>query len=240
MLFGGVCLYAGVLGLRSTFEYRALSVRDGRDISTGELVGVKGTVVDRGALTSPFTGQVCVAHKWTVERRTQDHERGREWESKKVEGDIQSFTLETDDGTYVTVEPGDDVSPRADIVVGTEVIQHVAPGDAPPERFQELIENGVIDGNDASVGAAIDEALGNADRPLGTRRYRERAITEGDEIYLYGSAERVGDGLTIGRGAVFAVSDSTDAEIADQRLGQTVVVTLAGALSILFGAGFLL
>lgn len=241
LLFGGVCLLAGASGVKSSLKYRNLSVKAGHDVESGDLVGVKGTIIDQGQLTSPFTEQDCVAHKWVVERRTQNHDRGREWATKRVRGDMQEFSIQTDDGTYVRIAPGEDIAPRADLRVGTSVIEHLKPGETPPQRFQELMDEGRIDEHDDSIGSSLDEELGYDDHPLGTRRYRERALTEGDDIYAYGQADVVGTGIELSDdGAVFAVSDSTDEEIAETQTGQAIVVLLAGLMSVLFGIGFLL
>lgn len=239
--FGGLCLFASVSGLRSALKYRGLSIVDGSDIGAGELVGVRGTIVDHGRLTSPFTEQDCVGHKWSVERRTQDHDRGRHWQTKRVRGDMHAFSMRADDGTDVTVEPGDDVAPRSDIRIGTEVIDQLKPGADPPPRLQELIADGTIDEQDDSLGSSIDEELGYEDTPLGTRRYRECTLTEGDEIYVYGVADVVGTGVEIGRDeTVFAVSDSTDTEIAETQTGQAIMLFFAGLVAALFAIGFLL
>lgn len=241
LLFGGLCVFAAGIGVWSAFKYRSLSITDGRDIQAGELTGVKGTIVDWGGLTSPFTGQDCVGHKWIVERRTSSPDRGREWEVKHVRGDLQEFSVRTPDGTPVTVKPPADIAPRSDLQVGTNVIEHLKPGETPPERFRKLMDDGIIDEQDSSIGSSLDEEFGYEDHPLGTRRYRERTLTEGDDIYVYGEADVVGSGVEISDdGAVFAVSGSTDEEIAETQTGRAIILFIAGLTAILFGVGFLL
>lgn len=239
--FSGLCLYAGVLGVRSSLKYRTLSITDGRAVESGELVGLEGTIIDQGRLTSPFTEQSCVGHKWIVERYTNNHDRGREWVTKRVRGDLQEFSIQTDDGTYVSVKPEGETAPRSDLRLGTSIVAHLKPGETPPERLQELMAEGKIDEHDDSIGSSLDEALGNDEYPLGTRRYRERALVDGDDIYVYGEAQRVGNGIELrDSAAVFAVSDSTDEEIAETQTGQAIVLFLTGLTALLFGVGILL
>lgn len=239
LLFGGLLVFGAAAGVKRWWDFRRLSVVPGRDVEDRQLVGLSGTVKDTGSLESPFSGTDCVAQKWIKERRVTSSDRGRYWDTRRVEGAIVPFDAETDDGTPVSVVPPDEVLPRSHLEVGTEALYTVEPDEQPPATVRRLIDEGVIDENDETLGHRIDESF-ETGTPLGTRRYRERAITAGDDVWLYGRAEQVGAGLRLTEGSLFVVSDSAVATLQEQSIGQAVVLALAGAMLLLFAYGFLM
>lgn len=239
LLFGGLLVVGAAGGLKRWWDFRRLSVVPGRAVSDGQLVGLSGTVRDTGGLESPLDRTDCVAYKWIMETLTTGTNTGRRWDKRQVEGDIQRFDVETDDGTPVTIVPPDDVAPRPQLEVGTEVLYRVEPDEDPPDPVQALIDDGVVDEQDENLETALDVEFDDRG-PIGTRRFRERAISAGDDLWLYGSAERVGTGLRLTPGSLFVLSTAEVDSLQNESIGMAVVLALAGATCLLFAYGFLI
>lgn len=238
LLFGGLLIFGAAAGVKRTLDFRRLEVVAGRDVADGQLVGLTGTVRDTGGLESPLTGADCVAYKWIKETLTAGTNTGRRWDKRQVEGAIERFDFETDDGTPVTVVPPDDVAPRPQLEVGTEVAYRLEPDETPPDPVRRLIDEGVIDAQDENLETALDVEFDDRG-PIGTRRFRERAVTAGEDLWVYGQAERRGTGLRLAPGALFVLSDSDVDTLQDENVGMTVVLGLAGAMVLLFAYGLL-
>lgn len=239
LLFGGLLVFGAAAGVKRTLDFRRLSVVAGRDVEDEQLVGLTGTVQDTGSLESPLTDTDCVAYKWIKETLTSGTNTGRRWDKRQVDGDIHRFDFETDDGTPVTVVPPDDVAPRPQLELGTEVVYKVEPDETPPDPVQRLIDAGIVDEQDGGLEDALDVEFDDRG-PIGTRRFRERAISDGDGVWLYGRAERVGTGLRVTPGTLFVISDSDVDTLQDENIGMTIVLGLAGAMLLLFAYGFLM
>lgn len=243
-LFGGLLLFGSFAGLRQYIMFKKLDMKDGREISDGDLVGVKGKVDDNERLESTVTDSDCVAYKWELESYTSgDTHR---WNKRKVKGESQNFSIETRDGLRASVEVPDDFSPRAHLEMDTEIIHSVEPSEDPPDNVKRLIEDGVIEENTESSGQKMDKELNEAfdhNRPtVGSRRFREARVEDGDEIILYGTAEKAGTGIKIKRdkGGLFTISDSSVEDLTKKNLGHSILLFLAGIFVLLFGFGLVL
>lgn len=237
-LFGALLVFGAAVGLKRAVDFRRLSVVPGRAVSDGQLVGLSGVVIDAGGLESPLTGTRSVAYKWTMEALRGGTNSARTWDTKTVEGAVEPFHVETDDGTTVAVEPPDDVSPQANLEFDCERVYRVEPNEDPPERVQRLVDDGVIEANDGSLEDDLDMEFDDRG-PLGTRQYSEYALAEGDDVWLYGRAAVLGSGLRLTKGSLFVVSDSDVAELQRENVGRTVLLFLAGLLALLFAYGLL-
>lgn len=237
-LFGGLLLFGAAAGAKRSLDLGRVSVVPASDVSDGQLVGLSGTVTDTGGLESPLTGSRAVAYKWTEERLTAGTNTGRRWNKRTVEGTVEPFDLETDDGTPVAVQPPPTVTPRAQLEFDCEPVYTVEPNDDPPERVQRLVDDGVVEPSDGSLEDDLDVEFDDRG-PIGTQRYSEYALDEGDDVWVYGKAERRGTGLFLQEGALFVLSDADVDDLQQENLGMTVVLALAGLLTLLFAYGLL-
>lgn len=237
-LFGALLVFGAAAGVKRSLDFRRVSVVPGRAVADGQLVGLSGVVTDAGGLESPLSGRDAVAYKWTMEELRGGTNAAREWDTRTVEGAVEPFHVETDDGTPVAVEPPDDLAPRATLEFDCERVHRVEPTETPPARVQRLIDEGVIEPNDGSLEDDLDVEFDERG-PIGTRAYSEYALTEGDQVWLYGRAADRGTGLTLTAGRLFVLSDSDVEDLQRENLGMTVVLFLAGLLALLFAYGLL-
>lgn len=240
LLVAGAFLYTGGRGVKRYLDFRRVTDREGSDIQDGELVGLEGEVVGTGRLTSPLSGTQCVAHTWLMEEYERAGEHSRDWRPKHTAAEADRFELETTDGTTVTVDPPDDIPPQAGMNLNRKELFRVPASDDPPAPVRRLIDEGVIEANEASVGEGLDEAAGTHSTTLGTRRYRERTLTDGDSVHLYGKAERTGGDVTITEGDLFVLSDREKFSLQRNTFWASVLLVFIGVAALYFAALLLL
>lgn len=241
LLFSGLTLFGSAAGVKRYLDFKRLSVTAGSDVTDGQLVGLKGVVDDTNGLQSPLTGTDCVAFNWKMEEYSSaGSDRGREWDGRVTEGDVQRFVLETEDGTTVTVDPPDDLSPRAQFEFSEyDEVFRVPAGQTPPRPVQRLIDAGIIDENDESLGEELDKEFDYGDADLGTRKYLERTVSDGETIRVYGVAETAGNSVRVTDSGLFVVGDQSVDAIQGENVVMSVVLLLAGLTLLLFAAGLL-
>lgn len=132
-----------------------------------------------GAFAGPFTGEACLVCETVTEEYRRSLRYGSSW--KEIDSDIRSipFLLEDDSGSAI-VDPRD-----ADVRIGSDTERiDVDGGCAPPERIQRYIE--------ADDGIPCENRrfeLRPFSIPTGAdRRYTERRIRPGGEVYVLGRA----------------------------------------------------
>lgn len=250
-LFGVVCLAGAAAGTRQYVNYRRVSMAEGSDIADGDLVGVAATVDDTGSFGSPLTDTSCVAYEFQMEEYSRSGER-HDWEQQVEEADLEEFTVETPDGTTATVEPASGLEPGAQLEFSDhEEVYRLLPDEDPPEPVKRLIDRGLVEPNEETLATELQnihtgpsgeesdlpDELDTVNADHGERRYLERTVADGDEVYVYGEAERAGEGLRLTEGPLFAISDSPVETLARRYALLTVVSTLAGGFSLLFAWG---
>lgn len=252
-LFGAVCLFGAAAGTRQYINYRRVSIEKGSDIADGDLVGVNGVVDDTGRFESPLTGTPCVAYEWQMEEYSRSSET-HDWNTHVDEGELGEFTVETADGTRVTVVPSENLEPNAQLEFSDhEEVFRVQPGETPPDPVQRLVDRGRIEPNEETPGTELQNAfrgddsgddaeelpaeLSGVNADHGERRYLERTLANGDEVYVYGQAERAGEGLRLTEGALFAISESDVSTLSRRYAMLSVVAAIAGVFSLLFAWG---
>lgn len=146
----------------------------------GGPIELRGTArVADGAFVGPFTGEECLICETVAEEYRWSIRRGGSW--REIDSTFRSvpFLLEDDSGGVI-------VDPRhADVRMGADAERiDVDGGSAPPERIQRYIE--------ADDGISCENRrleLRPFSIPTGAdRRYTERRIRPGEEVYVLGRA----------------------------------------------------
>jgi hypothetical protein len=197
---------------------------------------------DEGPLPAPFSDDSCLIAEWEIE----EWEESGKHSSWRTEGKGTVTTpFFVDDGTdRVLVRPSEatvDLSaPRETTRVGVD--------EEPPEAIRRFLE---LDSTPGDPSEALIKAL-DWGTQVGDRKYHQRLLKSGDEVYVHGTATRVG-AETFGandfelvasaddghRNAdIFLVADSTEAELLDDRR-DWLLYAGAGALAALVGGGAL-
>lgn len=237
---GAVLLYYGGKALRRYLNFRNLERKEGRAVDDGDLVGLEGKVVDAGSLAAPFTGKPCVGYVWKEERWAHQGSGDTEdWVTVNQGGELAEFTLETLDGVTVTVKRPDELAPQGHMhAKRLDTVEEVAPDDDPPEQIQRLVREGMLEGPEETLGSTLDDAT-TGGRTVGTRRYAEKRIEEGDQLYAYGTAEKAGGALTLRQGPLFALSNAPKDEMTMGTLAAVLLLGMLGGLFVLLGVGLL-
>jgi hypothetical protein len=191
---------------------------------------------------APFSRQDCVLAEWEIE----------EWEASgkhsnwRTEG---SGTLTTpfyveDETDRVLVRPGEATvelsQPQETVEVGVD--------EEPPKPIRSFIDL------DATPGEPDEALIGALDwgTQVGDRKYHQRTLGPGEEVYVHGTATRAGarsfgdPDLEIVESAddghpdadIFLVSDSTESELINRR-SDAVLYLVAGGLAAIAGVGLL-
>jgi len=204
---------------------------------------VYGTAVPlEKPLRAPFSEQDCVLAEWEIE----EWEESGKHSSWRTEG---SGTLTTpfyveDETGRVLVRPGEATvelsRPRETVEVGVD--------EEPPTPVRSFIDL------DSTPGEPDEALIGALDwgTQVGDRKYHQRTLAPGEEVYVHGTATRVGarsfgdPDLEIVGGAddghpdadIFLVSDSTESELLDRR-SDAVLYLVAGGLAAMAGVALL-
>lgn len=212
LVLGPPAAYLGY-GLRDrNAALAATPVTAVRDLAEPGPVVIHGTARPAGdGIESPFAGEHGVAATWRV-RDWDDQEHGR-WLTEAEGAVVAPF--EVDDGTgTVRVDPGEGWQRRRSATQGgdlglsagsygvtidsrtletppPETIAEVDVDETPPERAAAFVDRtDVVPAQSGSVTNAV-----NIGQKHGDRRYEERTIPSGIELYVYGELRpRDGDG----------------------------------------------
>jgi hypothetical protein len=214
-LFGGVVLVGvGIYGLyfgvvrREPYELvTGTETTAARDLSTPGTVELEGRVpTDATTFPSPIQGRECVLAAWSVEEWDERNDGSlRDDRGVRKASGVWSRPFEVEDDTgRVGVAPGDHAESRGLLTPVTDtaasdgvtagpvvaefrefpVAETVAPGDEPPERIREFVgSERAVDRQTGSITNLIDPSHGHRHR-----RYAERTVAPGDEVYVLGEA----------------------------------------------------
>lgn len=243
-------LFVGAGAVIAAYGFHRRRQRDAiASVATTDVLGltpgpaeVYGTAEphEDGALPAPFSDGDCLVADWEIE----EWEESGKHASWRTEGSGTITTpFHVDDGTdRVLVRPGDATvelsRPRETTEVGVD--------ETPPEPIQRFV--GLDSTPDEPVGALI-EAL-DWGTQVGDRKYHQRILRPGEEVYVHGTATRVGaetfganDFEIVARADdghddadLFLLADEPESELLDDR-SDAVLYLAAGGLSLLVGSG---
>ena len=239
----GVGLVAVVYGLRRRRQRVAIASVETTDVlrltpGPAEVYGT-ATPHEDGPLPAPFSDEACLLAEWEIE----------EWEES---GNHSSWRTEGG-GTVTTpfyVGDGTDrvlVRPHEATVElsGTRETTEVGVDEPLPDPIRRFVD---LDSTPGEPGGAFPPALDWGTR-VGDRRYHQRLLRPGDEVYVHGTATRVGaetfganDFEMVARAddghanaALFLVADRPESELlADRR--DAAFFLAVGGLCLLVGA----
>lgn len=204
-----------------------------------ELVGT-AEASDEGALPAPFSDGSCFLAEWEIEEWDESGKHSS-WRTEGTGTVTTPFFL--DDGTdRVLVRPSE---ATVDLSVSRETTR-VGVDEEPPEPIRRFLD---LDATPGDPDEALVKAL-DWGQQVGDRKYHQRLLGPGDEVYVHGTATRVG-AETFGANDfelvasaddghpdadVFLVADSTEAELlADRR--DWLLYAGGGALAAIAGLG---
>jgi hypothetical protein len=221
---------------------------DIRNISSEEQIELAGEIsgpVDSDGFTSPI-GQTddTVLAAWEAEEWDESGDHGGDW--RTLASGIDSTPFHLNDGTdQVRVA----IENRADDVVREwgefPVVETVGVDDDSSAHIEEFESEHDVSEQSGSVTNVVD--VGNAH---GDRRYSERALGSGEEIYLLGHA-RAADGATTPlhpENAVvtpvddgtFIISDLSEDVLTDQLSTSYRLWLAGGASAVILGIGLVI
>lgn len=225
LLFGGVLLLFGIGYIFKGFKLRKhrMLIKDtptekAQSVSMGPSE-LKGEVVpseEDGVVMTPFTDTEAVVNDWRVEEwdsgsAASEHD-DPEWETIESGEDRVAFLL--DDGTgeiYIVPSEAD-----FDMEENTAELR-VDVDETAPDAVQDAISEGVVDAPDTP--GMLD--MGNLSE--GDRKYYEKFIPVGADVYVYGTVQEVDRDDVAGVVRKVREEDSVNEEmffIADQEESQ--------------------
>lgn len=267
-LVAGVILVAiglvGVgIGRRRRHEFETIAGTQTTEVLsiTPGPVEVSGTAspVDDRLLRAPFSEAECLLAEWEIEEWEESGKHSG-WETKGSGVETVPFLLDDGTGTVLVRPSGADVDLDE---TGTETVE-VGATERSPVPIREFLE---LDATPGPSAEPLIEAL-DWGTTHGDRKYHQRLVTPGDEVYVYGTAtrepgdewgerdfviaERTGDGETTGASrtrsdstderhgdaALFLVSDHSEEELVEDRSDYRLYVA-GGTFATLLGAGIL-
>lgn len=203
-----------------------------------ELVG-RAEPAEDGALRAPFSDEDCLAAYWEIE----EWEESGKHSSWDTEGSgYVSAPFYLDDGTdQVLVRPD---GATFDIDRHAESVVEVGADEEPPRAIREFLD---LDSTPGDPDRALISAL-DWGQQVGDRRYRQDLIKPGEQVYVHGTATRVGarefgdsdfeivaaadDGYEDAE--LFLVSDRSEADLVSARRDAALYL-VGGALLALAG-----
>jgi len=147
-----------------------------------ELVG-RAEPADDGPLPAPFTDEDAVAAWWEIEEWDESG-KSSEWRTEGSGTYATEFYL--DDGTDRVLVRPDGASLEFD--PETTLVQEVGVDDPAPEPIRQFLS---LDSTPGGPNEALIKAL-DFGQQVGDRKYRQRLIRPGEEVYVFGTATRVG------------------------------------------------
>jgi hypothetical protein len=256
----GLLLALGVgLSYGSWYSYKSRQLIRGTPTSTIRslavgLAEVKGRAlpVDE-SVTSPVSQLEACLYEIEVEEKRARHGHGRQGQRSDHWVTVAAVRNEVpflvDDGTGTV--PVDDESRQ--LVVEPEEELALDEGEEPPASLVEWAKAQDLEAeasSDELSGLDVDSARGDVEDLIEPsnreRRITEKVIAEGEEVYVLGAARRREDAssrtnaqnlvMTEHEGTGrFLLSDKSEAEIANQKIVQTVVGVCLGLLLLSYG-----
>jgi len=247
LLFVAVGVVSTAHGLRRRRQRTAIAGVETTDVLrlTPGPAEVYGTAKphDDGPLPAPFTDEDCLLTEWEI---AEWEESGKHSSWRTEGGGTVTTPFYVDDGTdRVLVRPGE---ATVDLSRARETVE-VGVDETPPEPVRRFLE---LDSTPGDPSEAFLEGLDWGTR-VGDRRYHQRLLRPGEEVYVHGTATRVGaeefgahdfelvEAADDGHpdASLFLVADSTESELLTRRRVAPVYV-VGGVLAALAGAGLLL
>ena len=201
-----------------------------------ELVG-RAVPTEDGPLRAPFSDDDCLAAYWEIE----EWEESGKHSSWDTEGSgYLSTPFYVDDGTdRVLVRPD---GATFDIDRHAEPVVEVGADEEPPRAIREFLD---LDSTPGDPDRALIEAL-DWGQQIGDRRYRQDLIRPGEQVYVHGTATRVGarefggndfelvaeadDGFE--DADLFLVSDRSEADLVSARRDSLLYLVGGGVLAL--------
>jgi hypothetical protein len=201
-----------------------------------EVVG-RAEPTEDGPMRAPFSDDDCLAAYWEIE----EWEESGKHSSWRTEGSgYLSTPFYVDDGTdRVLVRPKD---ATFEIDRHAESVIEVGTDEVPPEPIQSFLE---LDSTPGDPDRALIEAL-DWGQQIGDRRYRQDLIRPGEQVYVHGTATRVGarefggndfelvaeadDGFE--DADLFLVSDRSEADLVSARRDSLLYLVGGGVLAL--------
>ena len=191
---------------------------------------------------APFSRQDCVLAEWEIEE-WEESGRHSSWRTEGSGTLATPFYVEDETGR-VLVRPGEATVELS----GQRETVEVGVDEEPPAPIESFIALDSTPGepNEALIGA-LDWGT-----QVGDRKYHQRTVAPGEEVYVHGTATRVGaksfggpdlelvDSVDDGHrdADVFLISDGTESELIDRR-NDAVFYLAAGALAAIAGGSLL-
>ncbi|WP_255195817.1 E3 ubiquitin ligase family protein [Halorarius litoreus] len=147
-----------------------------------EVVG-RAVPTDDGPMRAPFSEEDCLVAYWEIE----EWEESGKHSSWDTEGSGYLATpFYVDDGTdRVLIRPD---GATLDIDRHAEPVIEVGADETPPRAIQEFLDlESTPGGPDRALISALDWG-----QQIGDRRYRQDLIRPGEQVYVHGTATRVG------------------------------------------------
>lgn len=179
--------YAAYRGRQMRAEAELLSTTETTDalsMTPGpvELVG-RAEPADEGLLPAPFTDEDVVAAWWEIEE-WEESGKSSSWRTEGSGTYATEFYL--DDGTdHVLVRPA---GASLEFDPETTRVREVGVDDPIPASVQQFLS---LDSTPGEPNEAFIKAL-DFGQQVGDRKYRQRVIRPGEEVYVLGTATRVG------------------------------------------------
>jgi hypothetical protein len=174
-------------------------------------VEVKGVVeAFADGVTAPVTGTEAVFVEYEAEYYD-DTGDSKGWRTLVEDVDAVPFHLRDETGAVRVVL---DASVETDISVGNTTQEVVRPGEQEPDAVAAFIER------HPDVPDHGDSSWFGSDKIHEKRRYTERILRPGDDVYLFGTAESAEDEALVIRAGdrdMFFVSDRTEQALVDDR-----------------------
>lgn len=235
-ILGCALLWYG--GRELLLSYRILTndPSDVMSLGDGGPVEVEGTAQPQGGtLTSPFTGNECLAYEYEV-KEERNSKNGRSWTTIDSGYNFTAFRIE--DGTASAL-----VDPRsADFRLSAERSIDVRGGKRPPESIREFIRrNEDVGSEEKSLDLKLFELNTGKDR-----KYIERRLDVGESVHILGEARydasagsEAGEVNTIigsGDDTKFVISDTDERGAARRAAWKGLPYVVAGVLFFAIGA----
>ncbi|MFC7177733.1 GIDE domain-containing protein [Halosegnis marinus] len=241
---GGYGVYRGRRMRAETALMEATETTDALAVTPGpvELVG-RAEPTDDGPLPAPFTDEDALAAWWEIEE-WEESGKHSSWRTEGTGTYATEFVL--DDGTDRVVVRPDGANLEFD--PDTAWVREIGVDDPLPEPVERFL---AMDSTPGGPREAFIKAL-DWGQQVGDRKYRQKLIRPGDEVYVLGTATRVGAEEFGGNdfevvaaaddghrdAERFIVSNRSEAELVDARSNGTLYLA-GGALLALVGAALL-
>lgn len=173
VVFGAVRLSKGYEDLRKKRELDQTPVDNIGSLSKG-ISSVHGRAQPLSAeIKATFSEKDCVATQWEIQEYRQENTK-RYWKTRATGREFPNFCLKDESGT-VAIDPK-----GAELKLDENDVYQYQPGEKVPEPIRATLE---------TEGIREKELESSGNSPvLGERRFIERRIEPGNELFIYGEA----------------------------------------------------